>query len=145
MKYLKRIFESTTTEELQDFCETNLAYLLDDGEFDFPLEGSSSIFKNNNVLVRDDVYGKKFNGIQYMIHIKKSKLGERFKWIDVKEHIIPFLHVLNREYRISRDKIDLHSVSHGTTAFIVDRVLKEQSPDRIYFDKDLFSISIGIK
>jgi hypothetical protein len=131
MKYLKRIFESTTTEELQDFCETNLAYLLDDGEFD--------------VLVRDDVYGKKFNGIQYMIHIKKSKLGERFKWIDVKEHIIPLLHVLNREYRISRDKIDLHFVSHGTTAFIVDRVLKEQSPDSIYFDKDLFSISIGIK
>ena len=131
MKYLKRIFESTTTEELQDFCETNLAYLLDDGEFD--------------VLVRDDVYGKKFNGIQYMIHIKKSKLGERFKWIDVKKHIIPLLHVLNREYRISRDKIDLHFVSHGTTAFIVDRVLKEQSPDSIYFDKDLFSISIGIK
>ena len=130
MKYLKRIFESKTVEELQDFCETNLSYLLDDGDFD--------------VLVRDDVYGKKFNGIQYMIHIKKSKLGERFKWIDVKEHIIPFLHVLNREYRISRDKIDLHSVSHGTTAFIVDRVLKEQSPDRIYFDKDLFSISIGI-
>ena len=130
MKYLKRIFESTT-EELQDFCETNLAYLLDDGDFD--------------VLVRDDVYGKKFNGIQYMIHIKKSKLGERFKWIDVKEHIIPLLHVLNREYRINRDKIDLHFVSHGTTAFIVDRVLKEQSPDSIYFDKDLFSISIGIK
>jgi hypothetical protein len=131
MKYLKRIFESTTTEELQDFCETNLAYLLDDGEFD--------------VLVRDDVYGKKFSGIQYMIHIKKSKLGERFKWKDVKEHIIPFLHVLNREYKISRDKIDLHFVSHGTTAFIVDRVLKEQSPDSIYFDKDLFSISIAIK
>jgi hypothetical protein len=131
MKYLKRIFESTTTEELQDFCETNLAYLLDDGDFD--------------VLVRDDVYGKKFNGIQYMIHIGKSKLGERFKWIDVKEHIIPFLHVLNREYKICRDKIDLHFVSHGTTAFIVDRVLKEQSPDRIYFDKDLFSISIAIK
>ena len=65
MKYLKRIFESTKTEELQDFCETNLAYLLDDGDFD--------------VLVRDDVYGKKFNGIQYIIHIKKSKLGERFK------------------------------------------------------------------
>jgi hypothetical protein len=130
MKYLKRIFESTTTEELQDYCETNLAYLLDDGEFD--------------ILVRDDVYGKKFNGIQYMIHIKKSKLGERFKWKDVKEYIIPFLHVLNREYKISRDKIDLHFVSHGTTAFIVDRVLIEQSPDKIYFDKDLFSISIAI-
>ena len=132
MKYLKRIFESTTTkEELQEFCEINLAYLLDDGDFD--------------ILVRDDVYGKKFNGIKYMIHIRKSKLGERFKWKDVKEYIIPFLHVLNREYRISRDKIDLHFVSHGTTAFIVDRVLKEQSPDKIYFDKDLFSISIGIK
>lgn len=131
MKYLKRIFESNTKEEIQDFCETNLAYLLDDGDFD--------------VLVRDDVYGKKFNGIQYMIHIRKSKLGERFKWIDVKEYIIPFLHVLNREYKISRDKIDLHFVSHGATAFIVDRVLKEQSPDRIYFDKDLFSISIAIK
>ena len=132
MKYLKRIFESTTTkEELQEFCETNLAYLLDDGEF--------------TIEVRDDVYGKKFNGIEYMIHIRRTKLGERFKWKDIKEQILPFLHVLNRNYKISRDKIDLHFVSHGTTAFIVDRVLAEQSPDKIYFDKDLFSISIGIK
>jgi hypothetical protein len=79
-----------------------------------------------------------------MIHIKKSKLGERFKWKDVKEYIIPFLHVLNREYKISRNKVDLHFVSHGTTTFIVDRLLTEQSPDKIYFDKDLFSISIAI-
>lgn len=42
MKYLKRIFESTTKEELQDFCETNLAYLnrdykirIEEGVFDY--------------------------------------------------------------------------------------------------------------
>lgn len=97
------------------------------------------------IEVRDDVYGKKFNGIKYMIHIRCTKLGERFKWKDVKDQILPFLHVLNREYRISRDKVDLHFVSHGTTAFIVDRLLTEQSPDKIYFDKELFSISIAIK
>jgi hypothetical protein len=130
MKYLKRIFESTKTkEELQDFCETNLAYLLDD---DFVIE------------VRDDVYGSKFNKIKYMIHIRRTTPGYRFKWKDVNDKIIPFLHVLNREYDISRHKIDLHFVSIGTTAFIVDRVLKEQSPDKIYFDKELFSLSIAI-
>ena len=31
MKYLKRFFESFEENVLQDFCETHLAYLLDDG------------------------------------------------------------------------------------------------------------------
>lgn len=135
MKYLKKIFESTKYE-LQEFCEINLAYLLDDSDF--------------IIDVQDDLHGKKFNGIKYIIEL--NKLGEdslRFKWEDVNKYMIPFLHFLNREYTIDKNKVYFYFVDHvgnvDRNSFIVSEILSEKSPDKIYFNKELFSILIKIK
>lgn len=80
MKHLRRYNESSedlTREEVQDFCETNLAYLVDEGL---------------KVIV-DVGYG--------VILSLKDVDGKNRKWIDIKDQIIPFLIRLKNEYELT--------------------------------------------
>ena len=95
MKYLKRIFESKVgidKDELMDFCEMNLAYLLDDGDFRIDIE------------YFDDLIG------QYLVVIRLVKMvelspGERmttmYQWQEVKDYIVPFIVQLNKNYKLN--------------------------------------------
>lgn len=92
MKYLKRIFESLDKDELQDFCEMNLAYLLDNEDFRIDIE------------YFDDLIG------QYLVVIKLVKMvelspGERmttmYQWQEVKDYIVPFIVQLNKNYSLN--------------------------------------------
>lgn len=94
MKYLKRYNESvegSVETELRDFCETNLAYLIDEG---FDLEITPQQLRKH---------------IEYKIKIvdyDRFKEGERgydqvyHHWDELKDHIIPFLKRLSDEYYI---------------------------------------------
>ena len=97
MKYLKKIFEAEYSnkvgidkDELVDFCEMNLAYLLDNGDFRIDIE------------YFDDLIG------QYIIVIKLVKLvglspGERmtYQWQEVKDYVVPFIVQLNKSYKLN--------------------------------------------
>ena len=79
MRHLKRFNESlgkVFKDELKDFCETNLAYLLDD-----------------DVRVHVD----SLNGIVVRIVFDQTKT-----WDEVKDQIIPFLIRLNNKYEIDK-------------------------------------------
>jgi hypothetical protein len=84
MKYLKRFNESVDFEErLKDFCETHLAYLLDEG-FEVVL------------IDLDETYDCE-------ISIKRE--NERtFTWNEVKDHIVPFIIHLNKEYELYKSE-----------------------------------------
>ena len=78
MKHLRRYNESSedlTREEVQDFCEINLAYLMDEGL---------------KVFVDEFGYG-------VILSLKDVDQMNR-KWIDIKDQIIPFLIRLKNEY-----------------------------------------------
>lgn len=80
MKYLKLFNENTDNfkEELQDFCELNLAYLLDEGtEIQIMFEG--------------------YEGL----HQIRILLDEAKPWDDIKDHMIPFLTRLQNKYEIT--------------------------------------------
>lgn len=86
MRHLRRFDESSTgcrndqeitKEEVKDFCEINLAYLVDEG-----LE----------VIVDDFGYG--------VILSLKGVDSRNKKWIDIKDHIIPFLIRLKSQYEL---------------------------------------------
>lgn len=87
MKYLKKFNEKLNLKdktELLDFCETSLAYLIDEG---FSIDCA---FTN----VRDGV-----------IKIDLEKVDgfnqrSSFLWDDVKDYYIPFLQLLNNRYDI---------------------------------------------
>ena len=99
MKYLRRIFENdlynqVDSDELKDFCETYLAYLLDDTSF--------------KIEVIDT---EKWDS--YIIWLGKT-LNPRiqpFRWDDIKDYYIPFVTMLSREYDLNDSDLDQRSSS----------------------------------
>ena len=79
MKHL-RSFNESLKEELQDFCETYLAYLIDEG------------FK---------VRISKFEGDDY--HQIMIGTYEHFLWSEIKDQVLPFLHFLFKDYELYWD------------------------------------------
>jgi hypothetical protein len=78
MKHLRR-FNESLKDELQDFCETNLAYLIDDGFRIYIVEG-------------DD------------FHLIMIGCGnENRLWSQMKDQILPFLHFLLKDYELYWD------------------------------------------
>jgi hypothetical protein len=91
MKYLKRIFESLDKDELRDFCEMNLAYLMDDPDFEIRIE---------------DTDWKKPSRFVSVVLCKTVDLGSgqmmrtTFEWGEVKDQFIPFVYHLKKKYNI---------------------------------------------
>lgn len=83
MKYLKPFNESLKeeTELLQEFCDLNLAYLVDEG------------FKTT---IESDNYSKNL----YFTKGYKGRMyeSETFEWDEIKNTFIPFLTLLERRY-----------------------------------------------
>jgi hypothetical protein len=86
MRHLKRFNESLDKvfkDELQEFCEMNLAYLLDEG---------------SEVRIDENQRG-------YVIRIKFEQAKS---WTEIKDHIIPFATRLNNKYEIDRQVAPLN-------------------------------------
>ena len=83
MKHLRR-FNEGLKDELQDFCETNLAYLIDEG---FRVRISK--------FDGDDFH-------QIIIATPNNSLSNSL-WLEMKDHIIPFFHFLFKDYELYHD------------------------------------------
>lgn len=89
MRYIKGFNEGTEwsnldLQELKDFCETYLAYLIDEG-FGVRVEHGSSKTKARVELYKDDYF-----------------YPAPFDWDEVKEHYIPFYQMLSKSYDIKK-------------------------------------------
>ena len=86
MKYLKPFnedmdnHEQLFSEELLDFCETNLAYLMDD---------------DTKIQIVEQPGGHQD------LHQIRILLNEPKRWNEIKDHIIPFLTRLDNKYEIN--------------------------------------------
>ena len=160
MKYLRKFNESMSKEDLQDFCESTFAYLMDEG---FTIK----IFDNNS---------RPFSTLrpgEFNIWLQKDNPKSFFKWDDVKDYYIPFLQLLDNRYDIGgfyentsktdeknirfryRQKNDWYIInvnkdfSYGRV--INDNVFDSEGywKDHIYYkwipDPDLISIGLNIK
>lgn len=158
MKYLKRFNESVSEEDLRDFCESSLAYLMDEG---FTIK----IYSNDDPRTR--LPRGEFN-----IWLQKDNAKSFFKWDDVKDYYIPFLRLLSNRYDIGaffedlngpgpnvrfryRQKKD-YSFVNVNKDFSYARVINDDVfdsegywKDHIYYkwipDPDLISIGVNIK
>ena len=74
--YLKRYNEGVSHEDIEYFCETSLAYLLDEG-----------------VVVRVDNYDRSEEEVTINFYDKMT-------WNDCKDQVIPFLIRLTRKYEL---------------------------------------------
>ena len=94
MKHLKKFNESINEYDLKDYCETHLAYLMDEG-----LE-----------VKIDDYEGDLF----VALYLYQSN-GHGRPWSEIKDQIMPFLHRFNNVYEIN-------SLEDGSDKFIVVQV-----------------------
>lgn len=98
MKHIKRFNESLENylDQLKDFCESNLVYLLDEG---FQLKYDTDPMNFPELIVikhRGDA------GVNVKIicpNYRNSKLPNTY-WSDIKDYIIPFLQRLCNEYKL---------------------------------------------
>ena len=90
MIHLRKFNESLNKEELQDFCDTYLAYLLDEG---YSIEASEIGFDEYLLVLRNE--NRPTN-----VPIDSPEL--LFTWEGVKDQFIPFLHMLSKQYTITR-------------------------------------------
>lgn len=75
--------ESIDEDDLKDYCESNLAYLVDDG-----------------LKVEPDFYNGSEYGELDELSVCLSWHGHIIKWSDIKDHIIPFFHRLRNDYEL---------------------------------------------
>lgn len=94
-KQYKMIKAEYDTAMLKDYCEMNLAYLIDEGFFiDVHPHGGGYY----NIILR-----KSLTRSQYGVHTSY------FKWNDVKDHYIPFILRIQKKYKLSSDYINFTS------------------------------------
>lgn len=88
--YSQFINEAFDKNSIKDFCERYLAYLLDNEDFSIdlsvPRRGGTSFWTNSE-------------GPRITI----SKKGDLIRWNTIKDHMIPFLTILNKEYNCFPD------------------------------------------
>ena len=90
MKHLKKFNESLNKEELQDFCDTYLAYLLDEG---YSTEANEIGFGEYVLVLRNE---------NRPTNVPMDSPELLFTWEEVKDQFIPFLHMLSKQYTITR-------------------------------------------
>lgn len=104
MKYLKRIFESLTEDEiieLREECETYLAYLLDDEDFRIELIPDSRIASLASYIDID-------------IRKSESANDDQFLWDDVKDQVIPLIELFRKDYfKYRSEKLILYFADGG--------------------------------
>lgn len=95
MKYLKSIFESKVgidKDELMDFCEMNLAYLLDDGDFRIDIEYFDDLIGQDLVVI------KLVKMVEFDTDVRVTTM---YQWQEIKDYIVPFIVQLNKSYKLN--------------------------------------------
>lgn len=132
MKYLKRIFESLTEDEiieLREECETYLAYLLDE---DFIIEVSRI---RNRIRLMD---------IDIDIRKSESVDDDQFLWDDVKDHVIPLIEL----FRKGHFKYELENVILYFADGSKSEIRNDEDLDKVQtsgFEDELICLTINIK
>jgi len=88
MRFLKRFNEDLQpdeVEELKDFCNSSLAYLLDEGY---------------EIDVYEDTWRKDIRVFKINLNLPRQEEYDLFYWNDVKNYYIPFLQMLERRYEL---------------------------------------------
>lgn len=158
MRYLKRFNEGLQlkeVEELMDFAENCLAFLLDEG---FQLElvdryshdPNDPSFDENTEYYWIDLYGP----------INDEDNTRNFSWDEVKDYYIPFISLINNRYRLVEGsykgdlltyfkiqtgrRFDEHSFFSFTAKEIMNDKVTIVKNDFNSYEDNIFSISIKI-
>ena len=130
MKYLKRIFESLTEDEiieLREECETYLAYLLDE---DFIIE-----------MMPDQAHRIRLMDMDIDIRKSESADDDQFLWDDVKDHVIPLIELFRKgHFKYKLEKVILYFADGSKS-----EIRNDEDLDKIEESEELICLTIQIK
>jgi hypothetical protein len=137
MKYLKRIFERLTEDqilELREECETYLAYLLDE---DFIIEMiADSTFSCMDIDIRKSEF--------IIFKCKPSADDDQFLWNDIKDHVIPLIELFRKgHFKYKLEKVILY-FAYGSKS----EIRNDEDLDKVQtsgFKDELICLTIKIK
>jgi hypothetical protein len=134
MKYLRRIFEKRLTEdeilELREECETYLAYLLDDGEFEI-----------------DFAYGNVLSSF-LDIDIRKNEVADddQFLWNHVKDQVIPLIELFRKgHFKYNLEKVVLYYADGAKREIRNDEDLDKVHTLKLFQSEPIICLTIKIK
>ena len=130
MKYLRRIFESLTEDEiieLREECETYLAYLLDE---DFIIE-----------MMPDQAHRIRLMDMDIDIRKSESADDDQFLWDDVKDHVIPLIELFRKgHFKYKLEKVILYFADGSKS-----EIRNDEDLDKIEESEELICLTIQIK
>lgn len=139
MKYLKLFNESIDKENLKDLCDMCLAYLMDD-DYEYKIQEWNWLdykviyFDNKSIENKSKYWPYRNENI--------------FKWVDIKDHFIPFLEMLSRQYRIKDVKMDvIGEYENGTNVeqrTFIESYISSLTTDRLDDDTEIKNIEIFV-
>ena len=148
MKHLKKFNESLKTDEvdeLKEFCETSLAYLLDDGyNVSVSIRNEVKYPGKNHVIVSLGLPEKTSTG--YLALRPYDGYG-KFYWDDVKDYYIPFLQMLVRRYELLPYRGDDYVYFNGEMGFdyfSLDEVINDRVRGMNHIGSRLWGINIQV-
>jgi hypothetical protein len=104
MKYLKRFNENYDVKdkpqwfsELEDFCQTSLAYLIDEG-YEVNCDNNANTFPEPPGFCAH--YDGDTGVIINLYNLGRVRNRDAFKWSEIKDYYIPFLKLLSKRYRL---------------------------------------------
>lgn len=130
MKYLYKFNEnnedknsSSSLEEIKNLCNSNLAYLMDEGfKLDFLIRKNrigDKVHKTVRILLNKD------GGTSYNPNL--------FKWNDIKDDFIPSIIMLSEKYKLltlSKNKdICINFLEKKDKYFSIEDILEDNIPD----------------
>jgi hypothetical protein len=115
MKYIKKyssLIVESVKDDLKDFCEWNLAYLLDD---DYKV-----MITRRDSLPAESSHHKKGLIIHFYRWIGRTDF---FELSDIEDHFIPFLQRLSNQYEVIECLVDYFNVGKSSTRLSVEQVV----------------------
>jgi hypothetical protein len=116
MKYIKKyssLIVESVKDDLKDFCEWNLAYLLDD---DYKV----MITRRDNLPSVSPAHKP-----GHLIHFYRwvSERTDFFELSEIEDHFIPFLQRLSNQYEVIECVVDYFTVAKSSTRLSVEQVI----------------------
>jgi hypothetical protein len=105
MRHLRRYNEAVYgVEGVEEFCANYLANLLDDTDYGFNVRSTMTTYRASPSYIF-----LLFCNVYYYV----------IEWDNVKDHVIPFLHMLMREYRV--EPLPYYEAHDYTTYRYIDK------------------------
>ena len=129
MKYLPKLNEKKdgvpdSLIEIKNLCNTNLAYLMDEG------------FKLDFLIRKNRISDKGYKTVRILLKKDDGARPNTFRWDDIKDDFIPSIIMLSEKYQLyqhypNKKDICINFLKETDTYFSIEDLLEDNIPNSL--------------